>query len=143
MSRRVIRSLFGALSLAASVLLLDPAAHAQETGLSNSHSIPAIERIQEIAEAIRECWVPPPLDQAYRGMTMTVRFILKGSGAVMAEPRVTYVTEGAPQNNREAYRNSVIEAFARCSPFQLNAALRRTIVGRLLWLQIVDNRKIG
>ena len=104
---------------------------------------PTLETIRDVAEKIRACWVPPPLNQAYQGMTVTVRFILKGDGDIIAEPRVAYATEGAPAYERDVYRNSVIAAFARCRPLSLNAELRRTIVGKLIWLRFVDDRKIG
>jgi hypothetical protein len=134
MSRRMVVLWCRALSVAAAVLALTPGADAQDTNT-------AIGNIQAIAEAIRECWVPPPENRAREGMTVTVRFALKGNGEVTAEPRIAYVTEGAQEAERDAYRESIVAAFVRCGAFPLSAELRRTIVGKLLWLQFVDNRK--
>jgi hypothetical protein len=76
-------------------------------------------------------------------MTVTVRFMLKGNGEIIAEPRVAYATEGAPSYERDIYRNSVIAAFVRCGPLPLDAELRRAIVGRPIWVRFVDGRKIA
>ena len=141
MSRRMVALLSRALSVAASVLALTPGGHAQETAASGSKARPPIGSIREIADAMRECWVPPLGNQVRQGMKITDQCILKGNGEVISEPRITYVTEGAPGIEREAYRDSIVAAFVRCGPFPLSAELRRTIVGKLLWLQFVDNRK--
>jgi hypothetical protein len=146
MSRQFATMLFAAtVSVAITVSGLTHEGFAQDLhpGVPDPKPKPVLESVRDIAETLRACWVPPPLDQAYQGMTITVRFTLKGNGEIIAEPRIAYATEGAPAYEREVYRNSVIAAFARCVPLPLNAELRRTIVGRLIWLQFVDSRKIA
>ncbi len=46
--------------------------------------------------ALRECWVPPPKDEARHGMEYTIRFAFKRDGEVVAPPRMTYVSHEAP-----------------------------------------------
>jgi hypothetical protein len=144
MLRQIANMLFGILlGTAISISIATRNGNAQDLKPVDSQQKPTLETIRDVAEKIRACWVPPPLDQAYQGMSVTVRFILKADGDIIAEPRVAYATEGAPAYERDVYRNSVIAAFARCRPLALNAELRRTIVGKLIWLRFVDDRKIG
>ena len=142
MSHQIAKLLF---SIAFSVSVLTQEGFAQDlhAGAPEPKARPTLGSIREIAEALHGCWVPPPLDQAYQGMTVTVQFTLKGNGEIIAEPRVAYATEGAPSYEREIYRNSVVAAFARCGPLPLDPELRRTIVGKLIRLRFVDGRKIA
>jgi hypothetical protein len=146
MLRQIATMLFGVtLGIAVSISIATRDGNAQDLQpvTSNSQQKPALESIRDVAETIRACWVPPPLNQAFQGMTVTVHFTLKGNGDVMAEPRIAYTTEGAPLEEREIYRNSVVAAFARCGPLPLSPELRRTIVGKLIWLRFMDSRRIA
>jgi hypothetical protein len=140
MSHQNAKLLFG-IALSIPVLTQDGFAQDLHPGAPEPNARPTLGSIREIAEALRGCWVPPPLDQAFQGMTVTVRFTLKGNGEIIAEPRVAYATEGAPSG--DIYSNSVVAAFARCGPLPLDAELRRTIVGRPIWVRFVDGRKIA
>ena len=142
MSHQNAKLLFG-IALSIPVLTQDGFAQDLHPGAPEPNARPTLGSTREIAEALRGCWVPPPLDQAFQGMTVTVRFTLKGNGEIIAEPRVAYATEGAPSYERNIYRNSVVAAFARCGPLPLDAELRRTIVGRPIWVRFVDGRKIA
>jgi hypothetical protein len=66
-----------------------------------------LDTIAALFAAIRECWVPPPEDEARPGMQMSVRFSFKRSGEIIGTPRTTYVTPNTPREARETYRNAV------------------------------------
>ena len=61
----------------------------------------ALDTIRELFAALRECWVPPPKDEARHGMEYTIRFSFKRDGDVIAPPRMTYVSHDAPGEVRD------------------------------------------
>ena len=65
----------------------------------------ALDTIRSIFAALRECWVPPPKDEARHGMEYTIRFAFKRDGEVIAPPRMTYVSHDAPAEVRTVYRD--------------------------------------
>ena len=66
-----------------------------------------LDTIRAMFDALRACWVPPPQDEARPGMQMSVRFAFKRSGNIIATPRVTYVSPGAPPEAREVYLHAI------------------------------------
>ena len=59
-----------------------------------------LDTIGDLFAALRSCWSPPPSDIARPGMQMSVRFSFRRSGEIIAAPRVTYATAGAPADTR-------------------------------------------
>jgi hypothetical protein len=98
--------------------------------------------IRAMFDALRACWVPPQQEQARAGMQMSVRFALKRNGEIIATPRVTYVSPGAPPEAREAYLNAVTAALERCTPLHLTDGLGGAVAGRPIAVRFVDNRKL-
>jgi len=90
--------------------------------------------------ALRACWVPPPTDEARSGMQMAVRFAFRRSGDIIATPRVTYASPGAPPETREVYLRAITAALARCTPLPLSDGLGGSIAGRPIAIRFVDNR---
>ena len=66
-----------------------------------------LDTIGDLFAALRSCWSPPPADIARPGMQMSVRFSFKRSGEIIATPRVTYATAGAPADTRAAYLKAI------------------------------------
>ena len=64
-------------------------------------------------DALRACWIPPAKDEARAGMQMSVRFAFRRSGEIIATPRVTYVSPGAPPEARETYFHAISAALER------------------------------
>jgi hypothetical protein len=98
--------------------------------------------IRAMFDALRACWVPPQQEQARAGMQMSVRFALKRSGEIIATPRVTYVSPGAPPEARETYLNAITAALERCTPLHLTDGLGGAVAGRPIAVRFVDNRKL-
>jgi hypothetical protein len=90
--------------------------------------------------ALRDCWVPPGKEEARSGMQMSVRFAFKRSGEIIATPRVTYATPGAPLETREAYLHAITAALERCTPLHFTEGLGGAVAGRPIAIRFVDNR---
>src|SRR3954449_2769506 len=66
-----------------------------------------LDSIGDLFAALRSCWSPPPADSAREGMQMSVRFSFKRSGEIIAAPRLTYATAGAPADTRATYLKAI------------------------------------
>jgi hypothetical protein len=91
-------------------------------------------------DALRACWVPPPQEEARLGMQMSVRFAFKRSGNIIAAPRVTYASPGAPAETREVYLHAISAALERCTPLPFSDGLGGAVAGRPIAIRFVDNR---
>jgi hypothetical protein len=101
-----------------------------------------LDSIGEMYAALRTCWVPPPKEEARHGMQYTVRFALKRDGAIIATPRVTYVSHDAPPQARNTYRDAVNAALERCTPLHFSKGMGGAVAGRPIAIRFVDNRTI-
>jgi hypothetical protein len=103
----------------------------------------ALNTISAMFAALRACWVPPPRDEAFRGMQYTVRFALKRDGEMIAPPRVTYASHEATKEVRDIYRDAVNAALARCVPLHFTKGMGGAVAGRPIAIRFVDDRTIG
>jgi hypothetical protein len=62
-----------------------------------------LNTIGDLFAALRSCWSPPAADAAREGMQMSVLFSFNKSGVMIAPPRMTFATPGAPADIRDAY----------------------------------------
>jgi len=74
------------------------------------------------------------------GMEITVRFAFKRNGEIIAAPRVTYVTAGAPSETRATYLDAVTAALHRCTPMRFTKNLASVVVGHPFAIRFVDDR---
>ena len=91
-------------------------------------------------DALRACWVPPREGRGPPGMQMSVRFAFKRSGEIIATPRVTYVSPGAPPETRDVYLHAISAALERCTPLHFSEGLGGAVAGRPIAIRFVDNR---
>ena len=101
-----------------------------------------LNTIGDLFAALRSCWSPPPADEAREGMQMSVLFSFKKSGAMIAPPRMTFATQGAPADIRDAYLKSINVSLIGCEPFKFTAGLSDAIAGRPIMIRYVDNRDL-
>jgi hypothetical protein len=117
---------------------------APATGDADKAADPAaaeeLDTIRAMFDALRGCWVPPGKDDARPGTQMSVRFAFKRSGAIIATPRVTYVSPGVPGETRQAYLSAITAALERCTPLHFSAGLAGAIAGQPVAIRFVDNR---
>ena len=98
--------------------------------------------IGDLFAALRACWSPPPADAARGGMQMSVLFSFKRSGEIIAAPRLTYATPGAPADLRNSYLQAIKASLGGCTPLSFTKGLGGAIAGRPIMVRYVDNRPL-
>jgi hypothetical protein len=99
-----------------------------------------IDSLKEIFATLHSCWKPPPPSQAGPG-EITVMVSFNREGAILGRPRITFEAEGMSDNDRLAYRLSVMEALQRCTPLPFTEALGGAVAGRPLTLRLWTKKK--
>jgi hypothetical protein len=92
----------------------------------------ALERLADIAPALRRCWTPPAIDGPDTGVMATVRFSLRRDGSLFGQPRVTWETKRSDPDLRRRFTASVVAAIRACTPMRLSQPLGAAIAGRPL-----------
>jgi hypothetical protein len=92
--------------------------------------------------ALRACWVPPPKEEAHKGMQYTIRFAFKRDGTMIAPPRMTYSSHDAPADTRNVYRDAIDAALKRCTPLYFSDGMAGAVAGRPIAIRFVDDRTI-
>jgi len=98
-----------------------------------------VNSLHELYTALRACWEPPNLGDAYRGLQMTVRFSFKRSGELIAPARVTYTSEVDPEGRR-IYGQSIDAMFERCTPMPLSPEMAGAVAGRPISIRFIYDR---
>jgi hypothetical protein len=73
---------------------------------------------------------------------MSVLFSFRKSGTMIAPPRMTFATQGAPADIRNTYLKSINASLNSCEPFKFTAELGDVIAGRPIMIRYVDNRDL-
>jgi len=92
--------------------------------------------------ALRACWVPPPLDQSRPGMQITVKMSFRRNGELFGQPRITFESAGASDDERLAYRIAVAKMLKRCAPLPFTETLGNALAGRPFTIRFIDQRKL-
>jgi hypothetical protein len=100
-----------------------------------------INSLRELFSALQGCWRPPPIEHAFAGMTVVVKFSLKRDGELLGEPRIIVLTHRAPSETADAYRGAVNATLGHCLPLPLSPAFGGAVAGRPLIIRFVDNRQ--
>jgi hypothetical protein len=98
--------------------------------------------LSELMATLRACWVPPPLDQSRAGMQITVQMSFRRNGELLGQPRITFESAGASDDERLAYRIAVAKMLKRCTPVPITEALGNALAGRPLTIRFIDRRKL-
>jgi hypothetical protein len=101
-----------------------------------------LNTLKDLGAALRACWTPPPLAQSRAGMQITVQLSFKRNGELLGNPRITFETAGATDDDRLAYRIAVAETLKRCTPLPFTAALGNAVAGRPFTMRFMDERKL-
>jgi hypothetical protein len=102
-----------------------------------------LDNIGDLFAALRSCWSPPPADNAREGMQMSVRFSFKRTGEIIAAPRLTFATAGAPAETRATYLRAINASLNACVPLKFTDGLGGALAGRPIAIRYVDNRELG
>jgi hypothetical protein len=103
---------------------------------------PTLNTLKDLGAALHACWTPPPLEQSWPGMQITVQMTFKRNGELFGSPRVTFETAGASDDVRLAYRVALADALKRCAPLPFTAALGNAVAGRPFTMRFTDDRKL-
>jgi hypothetical protein len=122
-----------AVALAIAAVATPAAAQKPETPLNT---------LTEVGAALEACWVPPPLEQSRPGMQITVLMSFRRNGELFGQPRITFESPGASDDERLAYRLAVAKTLERCSPLPFSEALGNAMAGRPFTMRFIDNRML-
>jgi hypothetical protein len=100
----------------------------------------SLNTTRQLFDALDACWIPPPMEQSRPGTEITIRFSLDRAGAIMGEPRFTYLTPTLPPNVKAAYQRAIADALNRCTPFRLSGGLGGAIAGQPISTRFIDDR---
>jgi hypothetical protein len=101
-----------------------------------------LNTLKDIGAALQACWVPPPMDQSRPGMQITVQMSFRRNGELFGQPRITFESAGASDDERLAYRIAVAQMLQRCAPLPFTEALGNTVAGRPFTMRFIDDRKL-
>ena len=100
-----------------------------------------LNTIRDVFTALRHCWVPPAKDQVSPGMQLSVRLSFKRNGEPIGEPRLTYVTPGISERDRQNFWEAVEATLHRCAPLAFSSELGGALAGRPFAIRFVNNRQ--
>jgi hypothetical protein len=109
---------------AAALVWIAPAAYAQAQPEQ-------LDSIKDVFAKLYSCWQPPPASRA-NPMDITVIVSFNREGAILGQPKITYESANAGDNDRIAYRIAVMETLQRCAPLPFTEALGGAVAGRPL-----------
>jgi hypothetical protein len=89
-----------------------------------------VDRLDQIAPALRRCWNPPPLPGELTGAMVSLRFSLRRDGSLFGQPRVTWETKRGDAEFQRRFSDSAVAAIRSCTPMRLSAGLGASIAGR-------------
>jgi hypothetical protein len=92
---------------------------------------PPVNLPGQIAAGIERCWAPPRPEPPQE-IEVTVRLSFSRTGAVIGEPRVTYVRAPDETGLREKITASILAAIKACTPLPFTPSLGAAIAGRML-----------
>ena len=97
---------------------------------ANAQCQPAqLDTIKDVFAKLYSCWRPPPASRA-NPMDITVIVSFNREGAILGQPRITYESGNAGDNDRIAYRIAVMETLQRCAPLPFTEGLGGAVAGR-------------
>jgi hypothetical protein len=88
-----------------------------------------IDTIKDVYAKLHSCWRPPPASRA-NPIDITVIVSFNREGAILGQPRITYETADAGDDDRIAYRIAVMETLQRCTPLPFTEGLGGAVAGR-------------
>jgi hypothetical protein len=112
------------------------------SGVAAEQAPAQLNTMKDMGTALQACWIPPPIEQARPGMQITVMMSFKRDGALLGQPRITFESAGATDDERLAYRLAVAAMLKRCTPLRFTEALGNAVAGRPFTMRFRDDRKL-
>jgi hypothetical protein len=76
------------------------------------------------------------------GQQITVKMSFRRNGELFGQPRITFESAGASDDERLAYRIAVANMLKRCAPLPFTETLGNALAGRPFTIRFVDQRKL-
>jgi len=87
-----------------------------------------LNTIKDVFERLYSCWEPPPRANPKVNVSVVVTF--RRDGTIFGQPKITYESENATDNDRLLYRVAIMHALERCAPLPFTDALGGALAGR-------------
>ena len=88
-----------------------------------------VDNLKEFYERLHNCWRPPPTSKANpENISVVVSF--ERSGNIFGQPKITYESDQANDNDRLMYRIAVMETLQRCTPMPFTEGMAGAVAGR-------------
>jgi hypothetical protein len=100
-----------------------------------------LDTLQQLLAYLGHCWRSPVLPTGHAGLQITVLVSFRRDGQILGQPRITFESEGATDEDRLIYRQAVMETLQRCTPLPLSVGLGGAIAGRPVALRFDDRRR--
>jgi hypothetical protein len=98
---------------------------------------------REVFADLDACYRHLPIDRSRPGMQITFQLSFRRDGSILGEPRITYETPEAAEDQRYACRLAVAEALTRCTPLPFSESLGWAVAGRPFTMRIIDSSDSG
>ena len=118
------------------------AAVAAATGAAAQKAPAPINTLTALGAALQACWLPPAGDVSRPGMQITVQMAFRRNGTLFGQPRITFESAGASDDERLAYRIVVADMLKRCTPLPFTDAFGNAVAGRPFTMRFMDSRKL-
>jgi hypothetical protein len=93
---------------------------------ANGAQAQRIDTIREVYARLYSCWRSPRANP----MDITVIVSFNREGAILGQPKITYESADAGEDDRLAYRIAVMETLQRCTPLPFTEGLGGAVAGR-------------
>jgi hypothetical protein len=123
-----------------SLLLASCVSTQAQSQASDSSPKPTLRTPGDITQALRACYIPPPAENTYHGMRITLRLTFNRKGEVLGKPHITYATLSAPEQVQAAYRRAILDSVSRCTPLTFAPELGETFAGQPYYVRFIDSR---
>jgi hypothetical protein len=93
-----------------------------------------VDNLKEMLARLRTCWRPPPPSRA-NPENVTVIVTFDRTGNIFGQPKITYESDQATDNDRLLYRIAVMETLQRCTPMPFTDGMGGAVAGRPFAIQ--------
>jgi hypothetical protein len=88
-----------------------------------------VDTIKDVFARLRACWRPPPPGRANPDMDITVIVSFNRDGNIFGDPKITFESAQATDNDRLLYRIAVMETLQRCTPMPFTQGMAGAVAG--------------
>jgi hypothetical protein len=99
-----------------------------------------VDKLYDLGPLLSKCLEMPPDDEARPGMRVTLKLAFKRNGELLADPRFTYTTHEASDEEKKVYHEAALDMLKRCTPLPITAGLGSAIAGRPFVVPIIETR---